>query len=255
MQLDRCPKCAAAVRKDADWCTLCYADLRPAPEPPPPPVRATAPSAVPAHSDHLDAPYERVLAAVYGGNSVPQLPFDTATEPESEPGKTPGWPCSSCGEMNSFDTANCGVCMSPFAAELRGATPTVDRKRMMTMAIGVAAIFLLLVAALTYVTTKRPPAGGDTTVTVGDVAPPDEQFDQAPVQQAPAQLPDQQVQPGQAVPGQAVPGQAVPGQAVPGQAVPGQAVPGQAVPGQAVPGQAVPGQAVPGQTAPQVVTQ
>ena len=121
--------------------------------------------------------------------------------------------------------------MSPFGAELRGAVPEVDRKRMMTMAIGAAAIFLLLVAALTYVTTKRPPAGVDTPVTVGDVVPADDQFDQAPVQQAPAQqLPNPQLQPGQAVPGQAVPGQAVPGQAVPGQAVPGQTVPGQTPP-------------------------
>ena len=29
----RCPQCAAHVRTGSDWCTLCYADLRPAPEP------------------------------------------------------------------------------------------------------------------------------------------------------------------------------------------------------------------------------
>lgn len=29
----RCPRCAAHVRAGSDWCTLCYADLRPAPEP------------------------------------------------------------------------------------------------------------------------------------------------------------------------------------------------------------------------------
>jgi hypothetical protein len=33
----RCPQCSAHVRPDAAWCTLCYADLRAAPEPPPEP--------------------------------------------------------------------------------------------------------------------------------------------------------------------------------------------------------------------------
>lgn len=30
----RCPRCGAHVRQDAQWCTLCYADLRPAPADP-----------------------------------------------------------------------------------------------------------------------------------------------------------------------------------------------------------------------------
>ncbi len=37
----RCPQCAAHVRSGSDWCTLCYADLRPAPAP-------AAPAPVPA---------------------------------------------------------------------------------------------------------------------------------------------------------------------------------------------------------------
>jgi hypothetical protein len=32
----RCPRCDAHVRAGADWCTLCYQDLRPAPEVPEP---------------------------------------------------------------------------------------------------------------------------------------------------------------------------------------------------------------------------
>jgi hypothetical protein len=28
----RCPQCAAHVRAGSEWCTLCYADLRPAPQ-------------------------------------------------------------------------------------------------------------------------------------------------------------------------------------------------------------------------------
>jgi hypothetical protein len=47
----RCPRCSAQVFAGSDWCTLCYADLRPAPPAPPepaaPPVdRAPAPAPV-----------------------------------------------------------------------------------------------------------------------------------------------------------------------------------------------------------------
>ena len=45
----RCPRCAAHVRAGSDWCTLCYADLRPVPEPAVPtpvsPAEGTAPVA------------------------------------------------------------------------------------------------------------------------------------------------------------------------------------------------------------------
>ena len=34
----RCPQCAALVRGGTGWCTLCHADLRPAPEPSPAPA-------------------------------------------------------------------------------------------------------------------------------------------------------------------------------------------------------------------------
>ena len=32
----RCPNCSGHLRAGSDWCTLCFADLRPAPEPPAP---------------------------------------------------------------------------------------------------------------------------------------------------------------------------------------------------------------------------
>lgn len=32
----RCPRCSAHLRAGSDWCSLCYADLRPAPAQPPP---------------------------------------------------------------------------------------------------------------------------------------------------------------------------------------------------------------------------
>lgn len=38
----RCPSCASRVRPEESWCSLCHADLRPAPEPP----GSTAPALV-----------------------------------------------------------------------------------------------------------------------------------------------------------------------------------------------------------------
>ncbi|MGZ4625964.1 MAG: hypothetical protein ACXV3S_06695 [Kineosporiaceae bacterium] len=40
----RCPQCGAHVRAAADWCSLCYAGLRPAPEPAPVPAPEIAPA-------------------------------------------------------------------------------------------------------------------------------------------------------------------------------------------------------------------
>ncbi|MFN2626553.1 MAG: hypothetical protein ABR520_10785, partial [Mycobacteriales bacterium] len=43
MPADRCPRCGAAVKTGAEWCTLCYADLRP------PPRRPVTQPAGPSH--------------------------------------------------------------------------------------------------------------------------------------------------------------------------------------------------------------
>jgi hypothetical protein len=40
----RCPACTAYVRAGSEWCTLCYADLRPKPVSPPEPPPTTAPA-------------------------------------------------------------------------------------------------------------------------------------------------------------------------------------------------------------------
>jgi hypothetical protein len=60
----RCPHCAAQVTAGSDWCSLCYADLRPAPEPEPEPeqeqeqepVAAAEPAAEARVADGADAP-------------------------------------------------------------------------------------------------------------------------------------------------------------------------------------------------------
>lgn len=47
----RCPRCSAHLRAGSDWCSLCYADLRPAPAEPPPAPAAPPGEAVPACAD------------------------------------------------------------------------------------------------------------------------------------------------------------------------------------------------------------
>jgi hypothetical protein len=42
----RCPACTAYVRAGSEWCTLCYADLRPKPDPTPAVSDEPAPDAV-----------------------------------------------------------------------------------------------------------------------------------------------------------------------------------------------------------------
>ena len=234
MRPDRCPSCAAAVRKDADWCTLCYTDLRPAPAPvqrapypqPSAPPAYAAPAAAPATADALHAPYEHVLAAVYGG-PAPQTGFVGAPPPPpiapaAPADKSVGWPCSQCGELNDFERLSCSVCMAAFGAGLGVSAPVVDRKRVMMYAIGFAACFLVMMAAVTFALTKQPT----------DISPPSvPEVTEPAVVRAPVEEPAPQPALDPAVPGQiAVPGQtAVPGQQLPGQQLPGQEQ--QSVPG------------------------
>lgn len=100
----RCPKCGAHVRSDAPWCTLCYADLRPAPAPVPAAVAsmpASAEQPAPVAVDPLTAP----LALLEEGGEDHQ-----PTAPE----KVTGWPCTGCGAVVSFDESACPACGTGF---------------------------------------------------------------------------------------------------------------------------------------------
>jgi hypothetical protein len=96
---ERCPGCQALVRAGVSWCTLCYADLRPAPP------RSAAPEAdltsAGASFDPLTAPLalleHRLESAAQG-------------DQEPEPAATPGWPCLGCGTTVDLDLAACGTC-------------------------------------------------------------------------------------------------------------------------------------------------
>ena len=59
----RCPRCSAHVRTGSDWCTLCYADLRPAP-PVAEPVAALEPEPLTAPVEPVDLPVAETVEAV-----------------------------------------------------------------------------------------------------------------------------------------------------------------------------------------------
>lgn len=108
---DRCPRCGALARPDAQWCTLCYADLRP-----PVPVAEPTPAA-------SYAVPEITTAAVLDPLTAPLALLDPAPEqpPSEQPSEQPppetesvSWPCSRCGSRVPLDAANCLRCGAPF---------------------------------------------------------------------------------------------------------------------------------------------
>jgi hypothetical protein len=134
--LDRCPHCRGGVRPGAPWCTQCWADLRPAPEPAPAPEPVLAVAAVPAAAPA----------------SVP------ARSPVSAGDAT--WPCAACGTGNPIAASTCASCGSGFLAGLRdaegpllelpgvGDLTRMSRGQRMLLAFGVVLVFVALTALL-----------------------------------------------------------------------------------------------------------
>jgi hypothetical protein len=122
----RCPHCAALLRAGSPWCTLCFTDLRPAPEPVAVTTREPSYAGAPARSggspsepfDPLTAPLSVVEA---GGVDVG--PVDAEASAPTEETKPTGWPCPRCDEIVPFDEAACPKCGMAF---LEGATGQPD---------------------------------------------------------------------------------------------------------------------------------
>jgi hypothetical protein len=87
----RCPQCDALTGEGVEWCTQCYADLRP---PVPGPAAVPGPAEVPGPAV---PPRHRVS----GGDDPP-----------------PGWPCPRCGTVNDLAAGACSSCGSGFLADL-----------------------------------------------------------------------------------------------------------------------------------------
>ncbi|MBW3641146.1 MAG: zinc ribbon domain-containing protein [Actinobacteria bacterium] len=103
----RCPACAAALRPGAPWCTLCYADLRPAAAPVPEPVVARATAHAALDFDPLTAPAQAL-----------GLPASRAAGPDLA---AISWPCMACETSNPYTVSVCTACGSAFLAGLREA--------------------------------------------------------------------------------------------------------------------------------------
>jgi hypothetical protein len=123
----RCPACGASTVDGAPWCTLCYADLRPAPPAPPsPPAPAAAepPARVPAPTG---AP-EASVAPPASGHAIGIDLLDPALDaPVSVAADAPRgpvtWPCTACGTAVPLERDSCPECATPFLA---GAQPDLN---------------------------------------------------------------------------------------------------------------------------------
>jgi len=147
----RCPRCGAHVRTDAPWCTLCYADLRPAPAPAA--ATVTVPAAeegVPTEFDPLTAPLalvEAVAGGTYAGVDA-HLP--------SAPTKAVGWPCPHCQIVVPFDSSECPDCGTAFLDGATGEADFVQRvgtgmstgTQVMIMAVGSIGLVAVITALL-----------------------------------------------------------------------------------------------------------
>jgi RNA polymerase subunit RPABC4/transcription elongation factor Spt4 len=155
----RCPHCSALLRSGAQWCTLCYADLRPTqvqPAPEPVAVSTREPSyaagGAPAEVDPLTAPMSALEAAAHA------LLRQSEPGTEGEPSAPPvGWPCTGCGEVVSFDEDACPSCGTRFLDGARGEPDLLDRigpgglpvsTQTLIIAGGAAAIIAIITASL-----------------------------------------------------------------------------------------------------------
>lgn len=142
MPADRCPRCGAVVKPGADWCTLCYADLRPPPAPVVRPSPAVAPRPAGAQTGAALALSELVdgdvpLSVRLGvGDSVRLGAGDTALAPADavDARPRPFWPCPSCGTQNDIDANACTECGAGFlvgavASATYEKVPGADRLR------------------------------------------------------------------------------------------------------------------------------
>lgn len=108
----RCRACGAAVPAAAEWCSLCFADLRqPAPVREPVSVPASVPGAPPAVAEAaaLASPTAAVASAAV---SLPS-PRSTVATPVGDKAR---WPCPRCSELVALSLDACETCGAGFLA-------------------------------------------------------------------------------------------------------------------------------------------
>jgi hypothetical protein len=131
----RCRACGAAVPSEAQWCSLCFADLRE-----PTPVREQV--SVPATPDPAEAPVPAAVAASLNGrpdpdallglptpaerpvaDQAPAVEGSEATAADSDDADAVSWPCARCGEQVAISLDACPTCGAGF---LEGASTSVS---------------------------------------------------------------------------------------------------------------------------------
>jgi ribosomal protein L40E len=129
----RCPACGASMALGAPWCTLCYADLRPKPEPAAvaEPAAAAAVATVAAvaapelEPATVGAPSRRPLVDALGVIPPGPMPVGVPLAPDPHLDAPiakaadirlaePGWPCRHCGTVAPMAEDNCPQCHAPF---------------------------------------------------------------------------------------------------------------------------------------------
>lgn len=120
----RCRACGAAVPTEAQWCSLCFADLRePAPVREPVSVPAAAVAAVAESVAAAPSTAPRIDPnALLGLPERPAHAEPPAAEPEGASAEEVKWPCARCGEQVPLSLDACPACGSGFLAGATAAT-------------------------------------------------------------------------------------------------------------------------------------
>ncbi|HTW18982.1 MAG TPA: hypothetical protein VME70_02085 [Mycobacteriales bacterium] len=165
----RCRACGAAVPEQAQWCSLCFADLREPAQVPDSlntssessPVEAPVPVAVAAQNgsylngsggDVLDSGADALL-----GLDSPAPAGDAAPPPvAAKPALT--WPCAACGENVAMDLDTCPSCGSGFLSgssdgpstrlPMVGDITTMSRSKRLVVGLGIAAVVIIVIVLL-----------------------------------------------------------------------------------------------------------
>lgn len=159
---DACPSCGAAVRSEAQWCTLCFTVLRepevakPAAAPEPAPVAPAAPL------DPLTSP----LAFVTEPHAAPGSAVPHESVARTAEGAQAQWPCTICHAESPVEAATCIHCGSAFLAAaaanlavrlpLIGDITRLTRTQRALAALGVVIALLVPLALITYLISGDP---------------------------------------------------------------------------------------------------
>jgi hypothetical protein len=166
----RCRACGAAVPSEAQWCSLCFADLR---EPAPVRERVSVPAApadaegleqaaAPARNDARPDPdvllgLSEAPAAAATADAEPSsdVPFGTPAGPEIE------WPCLRCGAQVLMSLDACPSCGAGFLAGATGSTSTrlplvgdvgrFSRNQRVALGFGLAILVMIVLVLLAFI--------------------------------------------------------------------------------------------------------